>query len=53
MGYLNMTERFEFLPILTNVLAHFVSDSPKVGRRSTARSSACARLRYSPKKVKL
>jgi hypothetical protein len=43
MGHLNMMELFEFPPILTDVL----SDRPKVGGRSTAR------LRYSPKKVKL
>jgi hypothetical protein len=47
MGHLNMMELFEFPPILTDVL----SDRPKVGGRSTARSSA--RLRYSPKKVKV
>ena len=40
MGHLNMTELFEFPPILTNVLADFLSDRPKVGGRSTARSSA-------------
>ena len=51
MGHLNMTELFEFLPILADVLSDFPSDRPKVGGRSTARSSA--RLRYSPKKVKV
>ena len=40
MGHLNMTELFEFPPILTNVLADFLSDRPRVGGRSTARSSA-------------
>ena len=40
MGHLNLTELFEFLPILTNLLADFLSDRPKVGGRSTARSSA-------------
>ena len=47
MGHLNMIELFEFLPILTDVLSDFLSDRPKVGGRSTAR------LRYSPKKVKV
>jgi hypothetical protein len=47
MGHLNLTELFEFLPILTNLMSDFLSDRPKVGGRSSAR------LGYSPKKVKL
>ena len=31
MGHLNLTELFEFLPILTNLLADFLLDRPKVG----------------------
>ena len=45
MGHLNMTEPFEFLPNLTNVLSDFLSDRPKIGGLSTARRTA--RLRYS------
>ena len=48
MGHLNMTELFEFLPILTDGLSDFLSDRPKGGGRSRG-----ARLRYSPKKVKV
>jgi hypothetical protein len=31
MGHLNMTELFEFPPILTDVLSDFLSDRPKSG----------------------